>query len=124
MYAKPLSSQDLENILTSVKVINLKYIQDLADGDAEYEREMIEMAISVLPDRFKAIQQAETVEDLKQAAHKAKSSFRVCGLKSSELEVLDSEDMEELPKEEISKLIDQIGEKTNVAIKELQRLLR
>jgi hypothetical protein len=92
VWIKPISLDQLEEILTRDSLLDLTYIRDLADGDAEYEQEMIGIALRVLPERLEELNRAKHDEQaLRKAAHKTKSSFRVCGVNNSlltELELL------------------------------------
>lgn len=121
--AKPLTIEQLTDILNRLKVVDLAYIKDLADGDEECELEMVEIAIKLLPQRLEAIKQAATNIELQQAAHKTKSSFRVCGIQSKELEILDSSEIEDLPKKQVQLLVDKVESTINRALKELNQLL-
>jgi response regulator RpfG family c-di-GMP phosphodiesterase len=121
--AKPISPERLEEVLKQVKVVDLAYIKSLADGDEEYEQEMIETALDLLPQRLKAIITATNTEEIQQAAHKAKSSFRVCGIQSKELEILDSPQLLNLSEEQVLHYIEAVKAKINTAIEELSALL-
>lgn len=90
VWVKPVSPEQLEGILTRDSLLDLTYIRDLADGDQDYEQEMIDIALKVLPQRYDELSKARyDQEALRKAAHKTKSSYRVCGINNTLLTELE-----------------------------------
>lgn len=125
VWQKPLSQEQFEGLLQRFCTVNLKYIKDLADGDADYEKDMIETALRVLPDRLLSIKEAsDDYVLLAKAAHKTKSSYRVCGIDNKILSNLEEECKSSQPnKKKILELVADLKDQIKQAIDELKDLI-
>ncbi|MDB4107933.1 hypothetical protein OAD66_07105 [Bacteroidia bacterium] len=121
-WIKPISTEQLLSILQKNSIVDLSYIEDLAEGDEEYEQEMIELALKVLPDRLNELCSSKNDEEaLRRAAHKTKSSYRVCGINNSlltELEGLKGRAFNDIDLK--TSLLSKIEEEIESAIAELK----
>jgi CheY-like chemotaxis protein len=117
---KPISAEQLNRVLSG-RVTDMSYINGLADGDDEYAQEMISTALDVLPDRLELIQSSiNDLTALQKAAHKAKSSYRVCGMDARTLEELESLDATGFGDGKHLALINEVEFQISQAIKELK----
>ena len=83
-WLKPITLHQIKSLITKSSSIDLTYIKNLADEDSTYEKEMIEIALQILPQRMEQLTVAkDDFDKLKSAAHKTKSSFRVCGMNNA-----------------------------------------
>ena len=121
---KPITEEQLKLTLSKGS-LDLTYIKQLADGDKEYEVDMIETALRILPERWTSI--LEVKDDfiaLRMAVHKTKSSFRVCGINNEYLTLI--EELTEnafMNKETVNGLLDSVQNQIERALKELSFLL-
>lgn len=70
------------------KLINLDYLRSMAEGNREFEKEIINTSLSHIPNDLTLLMNAIEILDLKQiaaAAHKLKSSFYVMGIDDHDL---------------------------------------
>ena len=73
---------------TGRQPMNLEYLRSMAEGNKEFEKEIINTSLSHIPEGLNLLVRAIRVLDLKQiasAAHKLKSSFYVMGIDDQEL---------------------------------------
>ncbi|MDR6564524.1 MULTISPECIES: PAS domain S-box protein [unclassified Arcicella] len=84
-------------------IVDLSYLQELSDGNKEFEQEIIELYLSQMPIEFDILRKAISEVNypgIKATAHKLKSSFSSMGvneggiLKSLESKALAKEDIE------------------------------
>lgn len=123
VWTKPIGPDQLESILNKTKTVNLKYINDLADGDDAYVQEMIDTALAILPARWQEIEAAQSdIILLKKAAHKTKSSYRVCGIPSQWLVELEELDEVSFDSDQKHLLLDRVKKQIDQAIAELNTL--
>ena len=77
VWVKPITEFQLKELISTESMLDLSYIKGLADGDEEYEQEMISIAMKVLPERYTQLEEAMNNEEaLHMAAHKTKNSNR------------------------------------------------
>lgn len=65
--------------------INLEYLYEVADGDADFIKEIITDYLTKVPDQFDqllVVAEAGDIEAIKFIAHKMKSSFQFMGVQS------------------------------------------
>ena len=123
VWVKPIDLEQIKFVLTKFNIVNMDYINDLADGDDEYVLEMLETALRVLPDRWKELDSAkDDLVLLKKAAHKTKSSYRVCGIENKWLVELEELNEASFKEEHKSILLNQINKQILQAVEELQKL--
>jgi len=123
VWIKPTTAEQLESLFNKNSVVNMQYINDLADGDDEYVQEMIDTALSVLPTRWQAIEtNKNNIVELKKAAHKTKSSYRVCGIQNQWLVELEELNDSTFQSDQKEILISQIKKQIDQAIAELKKL--
>jgi len=123
VWIKPTTAEQLESLFNKNSVVNMQYINDLADGDDEYVQEMIDTAISVLPTRWQSIEtNKNNIVELKKAAHKTKSSYRVCGIQNQWLVELEELNDSSFQSDQKEILISQIKKQIEQAIAELKKL--
>ncbi|MBT8326608.1 MAG: hypothetical protein KJP21_02725 [Bacteroidia bacterium] len=123
VWIKPIEIDQIQSIFNKSTIVNMKYINDLADGDNEYVQEMIATALSVLPQRWVEISSNKNdLVLLRKAAHKAKSSYRVCGIQNQWLAELESLDESSFQSEQKDLLLAQIEKQIHQAIEELNKL--
>lgn len=124
VWIKPITEDQLNSLFQKNPILNMQYIKDLADGEIEYEQEMIDTALKVLPERWEELKTASTdLAALKKAAHKTKSSYRVCGIDNSLIYKLESlNDSEFSNTQKTQNLLLQIEQQISSAIKELKNL--
>lgn len=124
VWLKPIKQEQLDHLLNKERVINLKYIFDLAEGDQDYVHEMIETALSVLPDRWEELAAAQNdYVQLKKAAHKTKSSFRVCGISSESLTKLETLKETNCDLQYIQHHLYEVKHQIEMAVAELKQLI-
>ena len=83
VWIKPIELDQIKSLFNRSIIVNMQYINELADGDDEYVQEMLDIAIRVLPERWSEISSSKNdIVELKKAAHKTKSSYRVCGIQN------------------------------------------
>ncbi|MFT5885907.1 MAG: PAS domain S-box-containing protein [Arcticibacterium sp.] len=73
---------------TDKQAVNLEYLRSMAEGNKEFEKEIINTSLSHIPEDLNLLVSAIRILDLKQiasAAHKLKSSFYVMGIDDKEL---------------------------------------
>lgn len=123
VWLKPISKLQLETILYKETTIDMTYIKNLADGDASYEQEMIDLAKKVLPQRGEELHASKgNMQALKVAAHKTKSSYRVCGMNNSiltKLENLSSSEFSDISLKE--RLLQSVKIQIDAAVEELNK---
>lgn len=123
VWIKPTTAEQLESLFNKNSVVNMQYINDLADGDDEYVQEMIDTALSVLPTRWQEIEtNKNNIVELKKAAHKTKSSYRVCGIQNQWLVELEELNDSSFQSDQKEILISQIKKQIDQAIAELKKL--
>lgn len=123
VWIKPTTAEQLESLFNKNSVVNMQYINDLADGDDEYVQEMIDTALSVLPTRWREIEtNKNNIVELKKAAHKTKSSYRVCGIQNQWLVELEELNDSSFQSDQKEILISQIKKQIDQAIAELKKL--
>ncbi len=69
--------------MATKSIINLNYLEELSGGDQEFIKESIEMAIMLIPKRMARLEQAmqnADHEEVRQVAHKFKSTARMIGM--------------------------------------------
>lgn len=124
VWVKPISKEQLSTLIDQEDLVNLSYIKALAEGDLEYEQEMIAIALRVLPQRYAELIEAQNNEkSLHVAAHKTKSSYRVCGINNSllsEIENLKGENFRDKAKK--AKLLESVKTQIDKAISELKTM--
>ncbi len=120
IWVKPISKDNVERFISQSQIVNLKYIKELAEGDIDYEKDMIETTIRILPERLLAIKKSKNnINQLKKAAHKTKSSYRVCGIDNALLQKIeDLTDANDIS--EVSYLIAAVETEINTAVEELK----
>ena len=123
IWIKPIGLEQINSFIIKDNVVNMKYINDLADGDSEYVTEMIDTALNVLPTRWQEIESSKNdLIQLKKAAHKTKSSYRVCGIQNQWLVELEELSETSFNSEQKQTLLNQIKKQIDQAIVELNRL--
>ncbi len=125
VWLKPINKENLETLCCFRNVINLDYIENLAQGDADFEIDMIETALRILPERLVEMKQsADSLKELKLATHRTKSSYRVCGIDPALLnEVEEMSEVDFCNKVKLQAILKSIYTTTDKAIKELDALL-
>ncbi len=120
---KPISLSHILALLEP-EVIDLSYIKTLSEGDVVYEQEMIRTALKVMPDRLKLLREmGYDITKIRTAAHKAKSSFRVCGMDSTALEVLEDLGEGTFERKKVDELFDKIERQILSALRDLETYL-
>lgn len=123
IWVKPIHAEQIKSLFNKNSILNMQYINDLADGDDEYVQEMIDTAISVLPTRWKEIESNKNdLVQLKKAAHKTKSSYRVCGIQNQWLVELEELNDSSFRSEQKEVLLAQINKQIKQALDELTKL--
>jgi len=67
------------------KVTDLHYLKELADGSLDFEKEMISMFLTQVPQNFEKLkhaQESKNWDEVKKMAHKMKPNFSIIGVKS------------------------------------------
>ncbi len=67
------------------KVTDLKYLKELADGNMDFEKEMISMFLTQVPQNFENLKrslESKNWDEVKKMAHKMKPNFGIIGVKS------------------------------------------
>ncbi len=125
VWAKPIDLKLLLNRLYRDAEPQLNYIEELADGDMNFKREMITTALEILPERKSSLQKTNLKgSDLKKVAHKTISSFRVCGMDTSVLSMLETEAVKPSANDELIKnLIALVVHQIDTGIKMLKAAL-
>jgi hypothetical protein len=123
VWIKPIELDQLKSLFNRSIIINMWYINELADGDDEYVQEMLDTALRVLPHRWAAISSSRNdIIQLKKAAHKTKSSYRVCGIQNQWLVELEELNESSFHSEHKDILLAQIGKQIQQALIELTQL--
>lgn len=123
IWVKPIDLSYLRSLLQTNNIVNLQYINDLADGDDEYVIEMIDTALGVLPKRWTELDTCRNdLVLLKKAAHKTKSSFRVCGIQNDWLTEIEGLDESSFKSEQKDILLNQVKKQIDQAVQELQKI--
>lgn len=123
VWIKPIELDQLKSLFSRSTIINMWYINELADGDDEYVQEMLDTALRVLPHRWAAISSSRNdIIQLKKAAHKTKSSYRVCGIQNQWLVELEELNESSFHSEHKDILLAQIGKQIQQALIELTQL--
>jgi len=105
------------------KVVDLSYLNSIADGNQEIIKELIEIFIEQLPeftDGFRECMDKGDWAQLAALAHKAKSSVMSMGM--TEIGNIDLKNLELLSKNRRIKELDTRGPSTDKEIKELDTL--
>jgi CheY-like chemotaxis protein len=125
IWLKPINKENIETLFCFRSVMDLDYIENLAQGDADFEIDMIETALRILPERLDEMKKSiESLKDLKLAAHRTKSSYRVCGIDATALnEVEEMSEIDFCNKVQLEALLKSIYTTTTKAISELETLL-
>lgn len=95
----PATPESAENTAGVYNTINLQYMKEISMGNIEYERDVTEQFIEVIPEDIKMLDeywQAGNITALKQTAHDMKTSVSVMGLTEKLQPVLDALEHEEL----------------------------
>jgi hypothetical protein len=124
VWIKPIEREHINSLFSDRNVINMKYINDLANGDSEYVQEMVNTALRILPVRWEELEIAKNdLLNLKNAAHKTKSSYRVCGIQNQWLTELEELNESSFMSEQKEILLSQVKKQIDQAIAELSVLL-
>jgi len=123
IWVKPIDRDQISSLFNRNAIINMQYINDLADGDDEYVQEMLDTALRVLPSRWMEISSNKNdLVELKKAAHKTKSSYRVCGIQNQWLVDLEELSESSFNSDQKDLILAQIKKQIDQAITELNRL--
>jgi len=126
IWLKPISKENLDTLCCFKNVTNLDYIASLAQGDNNFEIDMLETALKVLPERLMEIKNSvNSLNQLKLAAHRTKSSYGVCGMDAVELnKVEELSEVEYEDKKALEGILNKIETTITLAIKELEALFK
>ena len=123
VWIKPIELDQIKSLFNRSTIVNMRYINELADGDDEYVQEMLDTALRVLPHRCAAISSSKNdIIQLKKAAHKTKSSYRVCGIQNQWLVELEELNESSFDSEHKDILLAQIHKQIQQALVELTSL--
>lgn len=124
------ASWEKNNIETLTKeqeyaYINLSYLKEIAKGDSDFEKEMINTILESIPENLEQLRNSYAAKDwnaIQETALKMVSSFKLVGVHQIEESILKLEEYskKEEKLEEIYALINQIEEVSVYAIKELR----
>ena len=112
--------------IDTYQYINLQYMQDISDGNIEYEKTVTEQFIEAIPTEIKQLEDSFAAKDfitLKLTAHNMKTTISVMGLNDvlqTNLDVIEYEDLSDL---QITQQIKIIKEVCNNALAEANLLL-
>jgi|GEM_PF-3209105 len=123
IWIKPIELDQIKALFNRSTIVNMRYINELADGENEYVQEMLDLAIRVLPERWTEISSSKNdIVQLKKAAHKTKSSYRVCGIQNQWLVELEELNESSFNSEQKDILLAQIYKQIQQALGELTKL--
>jgi hypothetical protein len=123
IWLKPIELDQIKSLFNRSTIVNMRYINELADGENEYVQEMLEIALRVLPERWSEISASKNdIVQLKKAVHKTKSSYRVCGIQNQWLEDLVELNESSFHSEQKEILLAQIYKQIQQALVELTSL--
>ena len=123
VWIKPIELDQIKSLFNRITIVNMRYINELADGENEYVQEMLDIAIRVLPERWSEISSSKNdIVELKKAAHKTKSSYRVCGIQNQWLVELEELNESSFHSEQKEILLTQIYKQIQQALVELTSL--
>jgi CheY-like chemotaxis protein len=123
VWIKPIELDQIKSLFNRNTIVNMRYINELADGDDEYLQEMLDTALRVLPERWIEISSSKNdIVELKKAVHKIKSSYRVCGIQNQWLVELEELNESSFHSEHKDILLAQIYKQIQQALVELTSL--
>ncbi|MFT6112377.1 MAG: hypothetical protein ACJA19_000872 [Bacteroidia bacterium] len=123
IWIKPILLDQIKSLFNRITIVNMRYINELADGENEYVQEMLDIAIRVLPEQWNEISSSKNdIVELKKAAHKTKSAYRVCGIQNQWLEDLEELNESSFHSEHKEILLAQIYKQIQQALVELTSL--
>ena len=109
-----------------MELLDLKYIEEIADGDNKLKKELCEIFISQTDEILQIITEAVNdadYETVRKAAHKIKSSLRTFGVRGLANEFENIETKKNLCEDDINKIID-FKNKTVEVIEEVKEYLK
>jgi hypothetical protein len=123
IWIKPIELDQIKSLFNRSTIVNMRYINGLADGESEYVQEMLDIALRVLPERWSEISSSKNdIVQLKKAVHKTKSSYRVCGIQNQWLVDLEELNESSFHSEQKEILLAQIYKQIQQALGELIKL--
>lgn len=110
-------------------IIDLSYLNEVSDGDQDFEIDLMNTFISQSPDlldRLTLLLQKKKYQEMTPVAHKFKSTLTVFGIYSIYEKILkvEKDTRAEINLEGLPELLDEIKELTNEAIDALQEELK
>jgi signal transduction histidine kinase/CheY-like chemotaxis protein/HPt (histidine-containing phosphotransfer) domain-containing protein len=119
----PLKTKVFEVEPADYKVIDLRYMKEISNGDQDYERMAASQFLDLVPGELASLQRAFDVQNqgtLKRIAHNLKSTSSVMGLDAVLRDDLDALVYEELSRERQQELIHRVTTVCTQALEETQ----
>ena len=110
-----------------MNLLNLEYVNEITGGDDEILKELLSTfkeQVVEMKDVLPSLQNLNNVEEIKQLAHKFKSSMRVFGidLLASQLEYLEH-NAGTITREEMGEKVEEVLRQCEVLLKEMSEIL-
>lgn len=126
--SKKIEAPEIVDIPSGGKLINLAYLHSICNGDKAFITEMVKTFIANTPSAINEMQKwshQANWEKVGQIAHKIKPSITFMGLDSLKpiIKTIETNGKEGIHTDKIPSLINQLSDKCQLAIKELNLLL-
>jgi HPt (histidine-containing phosphotransfer) domain-containing protein len=113
--------------VTTFQYINLDYLEQMSDGDAEMMQTMIEMLLVEIPEEIEKMQHCVTTndwEELFQLSHKMKTTLAFIGNEEmiSINKTIEHCSRHKVDLPEVPKMVQQVAELAKPALVELQQV--
>ena len=110
-----------------MNLLNLEYVNEITGGDDEMLKELLSTfneQVLEMKQHLPSLLKLDNIEDIRQLAHKFKSSMRVFGIEllASQLEYLEH-NASDLSKETMRGKVDEILEQGDILLDELKLIL-
>jgi signal transduction histidine kinase/CheY-like chemotaxis protein/HPt (histidine-containing phosphotransfer) domain-containing protein len=119
----PEKSENKREVVHPEKNINLQYLNDLANGNPDFVKQMIQLFLTEAPQELAKLEQAVNLEDFTEIysiAHKFKSTTSFVGIDNSDLAAIEKSAKGNLDLEEIRNRLNHLKSVCAMAIVELK----